>query len=179
MFEQVGYREGITAGKEAALQEGFDEGFAQTGVPIGRRIGLLRGTSSVLLSILTSQAPLPHILAPERNNLATEARDISSRLNEIRFSDIAPPDLDAEQHAREHLDSAEGDDRDMDIDLSDELTSKREVESLEDMMNRMGAGSLSAAEKKGRPTTEDVAQLAERLVNLANRLGLSMPLPAS
>jgi hypothetical protein len=38
----VGYREGITAGKESALQEGFDTGFASVGAPLGRDIGFIR-----------------------------------------------------------------------------------------------------------------------------------------
>ncbi|TFY74295.1 hypothetical protein EWM64_g9718 [Hericium alpestre] len=55
-FTNSGYREGITAGKEDALQEGFDAGFAEVGVPLGQELGLLRGLASALQSFL---APMP------------------------------------------------------------------------------------------------------------------------
>ncbi|KAL9932842.1 hypothetical protein V8E36_008097 [Tilletia maclaganii] len=42
-FEDVGYREGITAGKLSTLQAGFDEGFSTVGAPLGRAVGQLRG----------------------------------------------------------------------------------------------------------------------------------------
>ncbi|KAL4247481.1 Protein YAE1 [Abortiporus biennis] len=172
-FHNVGYREGITAGKESALQAGFDEGFAETGAPLGRQIGLLRGMASVVLAILTSPNPPLSIPQTTRGELVEEARVLMSSLNDIRFSDIAPPDLQAEQHAREHLESADEDDRDMDIEFGEELSSKREMESLEDLMNRMGAGPSS---KQGRPTA-DVTKLTEKLASLSSRMGLSLPLP--
>ncbi len=46
---QSGYREGITAGKLSTLQEGFDQAFAEVGVPLGRQVGLLRGKMDALL----------------------------------------------------------------------------------------------------------------------------------
>ena len=173
---KAGYREGITAGKEAHLQQGFDEGFAQTGAPFGREIGMLRGAASALLSLLTSKMPLP-LPDPDANvdreELTQEARAIASELSEIRFSDIAPRDLEAEQHAREHLEAADEDDREMDVELGEEVQSKRDMESLEDAMARMGAGSMSAEDRKGRPTAEDVVKLTGRLRTLSEKLGLS------
>ncbi|KAH9022331.1 hypothetical protein EDB85DRAFT_1996438 [Lactarius pseudohatsudake] len=38
-FTTAGYRDGISSGKEAALEEGFDAGFARTGAPRGRELG--------------------------------------------------------------------------------------------------------------------------------------------
>ena len=163
-FVNAGYREGITAGKEGALQEGFDEGFAQTGAPIGRSLGLLRGFSSALVSFLGSARA-----ASAPAGLLEEARAISLALGNIRFSDIAPPDLQAEEHAREHLETTE------DVVTSEELQEKRDLESLEDMMNRMGAGQVSVEEKRERPTMEDVTKLEARLGQLAQTLGLSLP----
>lgn len=48
---QAGYRGGISAGKEAAQQEGFDMGFADTGTPRGRELGVLRGLAAAHLHL--------------------------------------------------------------------------------------------------------------------------------
>lgn len=163
----MGYREGITAGKESALQEGFDEGFALTGAPIGRHLGLLRGFAATLVAFVSSGAALP--AGVDCQAALDEARSISGALSAIRFSDIAPPDLQAEQHAREHLE-AEGDM------VEDEgLQVKRDIESLEDMMARMGATNGRVEEKTGRPSAEDVERLSARLKALAESLGLGLP----
>ena len=149
------------------MQEGFDEGFAQTGAPIGRHIGLLRGFASTLVTYISSGAALP--AGPDSQAVLEEARSVSAGLGDIRFSDIAPPDLQAEQHAREHLEAEQ------DVVENEELQGKRDVESLEDMMARMGAGTSKADQKTGRPTAADVEKLAARLQSLAEGLGLSLP----
>ncbi|KAG0479620.1 hypothetical protein HPP92_010478 [Vanilla planifolia] len=46
-FHTMGYRDGITAGKEASAQEGFNDGFKQS-VYAGYSWGLVRGISSVM-----------------------------------------------------------------------------------------------------------------------------------
>ncbi|KAK7683151.1 hypothetical protein QCA50_013824 [Cerrena zonata] len=172
-FLNVGYREGITAGKEGALQEGFDEGYAETGAPIGRQLGNLRGMASALFALLSNPAFLPE--NGNRDELLTEARTISSDLAEIRFSDIMPPDLQAIQHAREHLESADEDDRDFDVEMSEETKQKHDLEGLEDMMTRMGATITVSAEVKTRPTRTDVEKLAVRLTSLLDSLNLPLP----
>ncbi|KAG8925007.1 hypothetical protein FRC02_010050 [Tulasnella sp. 418] len=53
-FHNDGYREGITTGKESALQQGFDDGFNDIGVPIGKEIGILRGIVTGLLHFVNS-----------------------------------------------------------------------------------------------------------------------------
>lgn len=163
-FINAGYREGITAGKEGALQEGFDEGFAQTGAPTGRNLGMLRGFASALVSFLGSSSAQG---LPGREQLLNEARSISSALSNVRFSDIVPPDMQAIEHAKEHMEDAE------DVVTSEELQEKRNLESLEDLMSRMGAAP--SAEKAGRPTTKDVAHLEQRLHTVADALGLTLP----
>ncbi|KAG1765907.1 hypothetical protein EDD22DRAFT_978608 [Suillus occidentalis] len=115
-FTNSGYREGIIAGKESALQEGFDAGFA-------------------------------HVL---------------------RFSDIAPIDQEAEQHAREHLDAS-----DDPVGQSEELSQKREMEGLEDMLQRLTAGAPSRP-LQDRPTREDVIRLKEGILALSGQLGLDI-----
>ncbi|KAH9022309.1 hypothetical protein EDB85DRAFT_2293221 [Lactarius pseudohatsudake] len=56
-FTTAGYRDGISSGKEAALQEGFDAGFARTGAPRGRELGVLRGLAAALLLHLSRSPP--------------------------------------------------------------------------------------------------------------------------
>lgn len=141
---------------------------------MGRQIGHLRGMASALFALLSTPS-----FAPQNGNkeeLLREARAISSDLAEIRFSDIAPPDLQAEQHAREHLESADAEERDFEVEMSDEVKQKRDLESLEDMMTRMGAGATTSAVDKTRPTMSDVEKLAGRLNVLLLSLGLPSPI---
>ncbi|XAR54422.1 hypothetical protein NMG60_11029539 [Bertholletia excelsa] len=46
-FHTIGYRDGLTAGKEASAQEGFNTGFKQS-VVVGYNWGLVRGVTSAL-----------------------------------------------------------------------------------------------------------------------------------
>ncbi|KDQ62206.1 hypothetical protein JAAARDRAFT_30106 [Jaapia argillacea MUCL 33604] len=154
-FTNAGYREGITAGKEASLQEGFDAGYAQTGAPLGRDIGLMRGTVAGLLSYVS-------LVSQGQDELVAEIRDISNQLANIRFSDIAPRDMEAEQHALEHLEST-GEA----VDENEELEGKRRMEELEDMLGSLGRGGVK------RAGIEDVKRLKERLDSLCARLEVS------
>ncbi|KAH9475225.1 Protein YAE1 [Psilocybe cubensis] len=163
-FTNVGYREGITAGKEAASQEGFNDGFANVGVPIGRELGLLRGVTSVLLSFLKVTPDVP-----EHDRMLAEVQDISSQLSKVRFSDIMPRDLEAEQHAREHLE-AEGEE----LDVHEDLAAKRDMEGIEDMLASLSAGNGKIRGESARPTPEDVQALKSRLGILSNRLALDI-----
>ncbi|OCH91886.1 hypothetical protein OBBRIDRAFT_811968 [Obba rivulosa] len=167
-FTNAGYREGITAGKEGALQEGFDDGYAIVGAPLGRELGLLRGMASALLSFLSKTENI------QKHAGLEEARDIASRLTDIRFSDIAPPDLEAERHAREHLEADRKADEDLDFDTNEGLKEKRAIESLEDMMKRMGAGVATSAEVQTRPTADDVQRLRKRLIALSESVGIAL-----
>ncbi|GLB44173.1 putative essential protein Yae1, N terminal [Lyophyllum shimeji] len=136
-FYNVGYREGITAGKEASVQEGFDAGFADVGVPLGRDLGLVRGHSSALLSFLIS-APSAATLGlsdDEKEALMQEAREIVTLLGNIRYSDIEPRDLEAERHAREHLE-AEGEE----MEVSEEIEKRKQMEGVEDMLASLSTG---------------------------------------
>ncbi|TFK91954.1 hypothetical protein K466DRAFT_481629 [Polyporus arcularius HHB13444] len=189
-FTTVGYREGITAGKEGALQEGFDDGFARVGAPIGRELGILRGLSSALLAFLSRPASTPSPATSSSSQLSNspalvnEVRDIAAALANVRFSDIAPPDLEAIAHAREHLETSNAMDKDEDAaDLTDpaklneEIKDKRDMESLEDLMAQMGAPgttSTGAAPAQTRPTANDVTQMKQRLMGIAQGLGLAL-----
>lgn len=164
LTQKAGYREGITAGKEAASQEGFNVGFATVGVPIGRELGLLRGITSVLLSFLKITPD-----APDHNRMLAEVHDISSQLSKVRFSDIMPRDLEAEQHAREHLE-AEG----MELDVHEDLAAKRDMEGIEDMLASLSAGNDKIKGESARPTPDDVQALKSRLGILSDHLGLAI-----
>lgn len=171
---QAGYREGITAGKESALQQGFDDGFAHTGAPLGRELGILRGLCSALIALLSRPQP-----TDAAQVALAEARDIASQLANVRFSDIVPPDLEAIAHAREHLDTkmseteadSDGEDLADPASLNEELKGKRDMEGLEDLMAQMTAGGGSAAAQT-RPKAADIAQLKERLLGIAEASGL-------
>ncbi|KAJ6476256.1 hypothetical protein C8R45DRAFT_1063409 [Mycena sanguinolenta] len=165
-FTNVGYREGITAGKESALQEGFDTGFAAVGVPLGRDIGFLRGMSSALIAFLNSNV----CTHPEKESFVVEARDIAASLAIIRFTDVVPRDLEAEEHALQHI--ANEDDA---MDENEELSDKRKMEGLEDMLSRLTAGAANPElGNKTRPTMDDVRMLEGRLHALNERLGLAV-----
>lgn len=166
---QVGYREGITAGKEDALQDGFDSGFADIGAPLGREMGILRGQSSAILSYLISKTvDTPSTLVDHNLDLMLqEAREIVTQLGNVRFSDIEPPDLEAEQHAREHLEMEQ---EEM---LGEEVAERRRMEGVEDMLARLSAGGASE-HAQVRPTRDDVQRLKVRLETLSAQLGLGL-----
>ncbi|EJD04417.1 uncharacterized protein FOMMEDRAFT_146353 [Fomitiporia mediterranea MF3/22] len=103
-FVNAGYREGITAGKEGALQSGFDGGFKDTGAPIGRELGNLRGIAAGLLSLMESSR-LPETKLGNAAELLVEVRAISKGLARLQFANLAPPDEEALAHAREHAEA--------------------------------------------------------------------------
>ncbi|TFK71557.1 hypothetical protein BDN72DRAFT_764773 [Pluteus cervinus] len=164
-FTNAGYREGITAGKEGALQEGFDAGFAQVGAPIGHQLGFLRGLASGLNSYLKSAKPQGG--ADDNERLVAEIRQITSNLSDIRFSDIMPPDLEAEEHARQHL-VQEGEA----MDESEEIAEKKNVERIEDMFASLSAGANP--DRLTRPTTQDLHRLSQQLKSICTRLNFNI-----
>ncbi|KAJ7482258.1 hypothetical protein B0H11DRAFT_1724055 [Mycena galericulata] len=167
-FTNVGYREGIIAGKESALQEGFDTGFASVGAPLGREIGSLRGMASALVAFLNSSL-CNHV---NKDALLAEARAIATDLAFVRFTNVVPRDIEAEEHARQHL--ADEDD-DLGMDENEELSEKRKMEGLEDMLSRLTAGATnSEMADKTRPTMDDVCVLGSRLLALNVQLGLEV-----
>jgi hypothetical protein len=94
-----------------------------------------------------------------------DAQGIAAQLGNIRFSDIEPRDLEAEQHAREHL---EMEPEEM---VGEEIGEKRRMEGVEDMLARLSAGE-GIVQVQDRPSREDVQRLKMRLEALAAQLGL-------
>ena len=86
---------------------------------MGRELGAIRGMASALLVFVTSKSPE----TSEERSLAIEARDIVSQLSSIRFTDIAPRDLEAEEHARQHLEDDESG-----LDVKGELVENMKVD---------------------------------------------------
>ncbi|KAJ3711844.1 hypothetical protein DFJ43DRAFT_86769 [Lentinula guzmanii] len=166
-FTTTGYREGITAGKESALQQGFDVGFATVGAPIGREVGILRGMISALLASISLNGEN----IPGGEFTLIEARSIASQLSNIRFSEIAPRDLEAEAHTREHL---EMDEDDTGIQENDEFLHKRRMEGLEDMLAELSSGVSSHSSEQHKPTLEDVHMLKQRTLSLCTAMKLDI-----
>lgn len=70
--------------------------------------------------------------------LIEQTRELVRRLGRIKLVDIAPVDVEAEQHAREHGEE---------ISLPLELQDKRELESLEEQMQGLSGGGGDAVQK--------------------------------
>lgn len=108
----------------------------------------------------------------ERESLLNEARHIASQLSKVRFSEIAPRDLEAEAHAREHL-NMNGDD-DAEMDENEELAQKRQMEGLEDMLDRLTAGTNAVRSEQPKLTMDDVQNIKTRILSLCAKLGLAV-----
>jgi hypothetical protein len=104
-----------------------------------------------------------------RDAARAEAHEIAAQLARVRFSDIVPRDLDAEAHARQHME-AEG----TPLAVHDEIAAKRDVEGMEDMLADMTAGNGKARGATVRPTMDDVRALGVRLSALSQRMGLGI-----
>jgi len=101
--------------------------------------------------------------------MIAEAQEISSQFSRIRFSDIMPRDLEAEEHAREHLE-AEG----IELDMNEEIADRRDLESLKDMLANLSTNNEKSKERSTRPTIDDVRTLKDRLSLLTTRLDLGI-----
>jgi len=159
-FINAGYREGITAGKEEALQEGFDYGFETYGVPIGREIGMLRGLASALLIFLSREDKDNHPSLPgarqgasptgvpgaERSeeqvrawlgltNIRTKVAEIVRALADVRLASLIPPDVEAIEHAKEHAGGDEGLGKLAGLDATEER--ERKVQEVEILKTRL------------------------------------------
>ena len=73
-------------------------------------------------------------------------------------------DADADEDAADLADPAK---------LNEEIKEKRDMEGLEDLMAQMNAGGSGSAVQT-RPKAEDVARLKERLLAIAQSLGMSL-----
>lgn len=163
--QQSGYREGITAGKEGALQEGFDDGFATVGVPLGERVGTLRGIAAGVIAVLRLKDALT-----TNPSLFAEAQAIARGLDQIRYSDIVPPDRLAEEHNKLHEDEA--------------VTIRASEPNQSDEMDDISAAFSTLATKDSAVTKErrrqealtELQKLQERLEGTLHELGVTLSL---
>ncbi|KDQ11434.1 hypothetical protein BOTBODRAFT_35320 [Botryobasidium botryosum FD-172 SS1] len=186
-YTNAGYREGVTAGKEAAVQTGFDDGFADVGAPLGRQVGLLRGiahsTHYFLTNTKSDHIPLP--LSPpldstrsrhsthggsgvdhDRAALIERTRAIVQQLDEIHLMDIAPADKEAEEHAKLHSGADDDDDDDDDQMLDGDESESRGIHSLTTDVEIHDADSLEAAFAGMKTVEAAPAPRAPRKVDL-------------
>jgi hypothetical protein len=98
--------------------------------------------------------------------LTNEVRLITSLLADIRFADITPRDVDAEERARQHSNVVDG------------QSVVNEGVDAETCMDRPQpiVGTSSAETQSDRPTMDNVRQLKKQLEDLTHRLGLTISL---
>jgi hypothetical protein len=123
---------------------------------------MLRGMLCAILALLRSS-----IAVNEKESIQADAQEISSQLSRIRFSDIMPRDLEAEEHARQHLEE-EG----VEIDVHEKIAATRDMEGIEDMLANLAAGTNFTGTT--RPSLDDVHNLKGRLKVLSERLNLQV-----
>jgi hypothetical protein len=146
--EQAGYRDGISAGKEAALQEGFDTGFARTGAPRGRELGVLRGLAAALLLHLTRSSPKSAVNLAQTQAQA-RVREIVKKLAAVRFADL--------------------------VSLDEEATALHEADANA-LCGASGSGSVNEVQGQS-PSTDDLCTLRTQLEALLLEAGLNVPNP--
>lgn len=95
-----------------------------------------------------------------------EVRIITSLLADIRFNDITPRGVDAEEHARQHIKVGSHSVVNEGVDVGT---------SVNELLQPI-AGTSSVEVQSDRPTMDDVKQLKKRLEDLIQRLGLTISL---
>ncbi|EJD40910.1 hypothetical protein AURDEDRAFT_186862 [Auricularia subglabra TFB-10046 SS5] len=145
-FTNAGFREGAIAGKEAALQDGFDDGFASTGAPAGRALGLLRGQAAAALAIVTKHGPA---------EFEGELRDIVSALSNVRLHDVVQLD-DAAPRTGANAEL-----------LEVQPSAQLEMDQLEATLGQLGNTPTAASR-------DPIAELRTRLAAALNQLGLPL-----
>ncbi|WVR04608.1 hypothetical protein IAU60_001618 [Kwoniella sp. DSM 27419] len=134
-FSDAGYREGITDGKLSTLQQGFDQGFAQS-VPLSRRVGMVRGRAAALLAVITTgPAPKPSHASAD---LEDTTRTIIRRLGVLRRDEVLAEDQERIEHERDEHPEGEG--------FELEPTDQRDMEGLEKSLGLMGGKGDGAVE---------------------------------
>lgn len=161
---QAGYRDGITNGKNARLQAGFDQGFALA-APYARELGSLRGVAASYLTLLTTASAAKYagpILADlqDKDSLVAELRELVTALGKLDEQKVLPVDAEAEEHAKSH--EGEG--------VSLIAQERREMREMEEMLG--GLGGTKEQSMGG------LSECRVRLEGLLSRGGLEGLLPA-
>ncbi|KAG9120404.1 hypothetical protein FRC07_004116 [Ceratobasidium sp. 392] len=163
-FMTAGYREGITVGKELALQEGFDDGFASVGAPLGRQVGLLRGTANAAFALCVRRQ------GQSGSDLEAELRDIVRCLARVTLSALAPPDMQAIEHAKTHGPDQEPDVGDV------EMSAQASMDGLQDALEALSttnpARTTDDPMARSVAAAADLARITERLEAACRALGI-------
>jgi hypothetical protein len=168
MYFQAGYREGITAGQQATAQAGFDEGYNTKGVPLGRETGLLRGVAASVLAYLGTNASIDRLIAPQDHEAFTQqARDLVRKLGKFRVADLAGPDVEAEQHAKEHGE---------DVVVPQQIQDQRDMDSLQDSLEGLTNQRKIQTSAVPTPPYEELQACKRELKGLLERLNLNISL---
>ncbi|GAA5904674.1 hypothetical protein JCM6882_008343 [Rhodosporidiobolus microsporus] len=163
-YSDAGYRDGITAGKNARLQAGFDQGFALAS-PYAREVGGLRGIAASLLALLTTTGasakhagPLLAALEPQgrqgKEQVVAELREVVNALGRLDAVRVLPVDEEAEAHAKEHAEEG----------ISEVMRQRKEMREMEALMGGLGG----AAEH----TDGGVEECRRRLLEILKVVGL-------
>ncbi|GAA5832142.1 hypothetical protein JCM3766R1_003738 [Sporobolomyces carnicolor] len=168
-YSDAGYRDGITAGKNAKLQSGFDQGFALA-APYARELGSLRGVAASLLSLLTTASGAKHASTlydsleggggSSKESVVAELREIVNALGKLDAVRILPVDAEAEEHAKSHEDEG----------ISQQMRDRKEMREMEDMLSGIGG---KAAQSSG------VEECRARLERILAVFGMEAVLPPS
>ncbi|GAA6037812.1 hypothetical protein JCM8097_005051 [Rhodosporidiobolus ruineniae] len=168
-YNDAGYRDGITNGKNAKLQHGFDQGFAQAS-PYARELGALRGIAASLLAFLTTTGGSAKYAGPllasleqqgpsAKDQVVAELREVVNALGKLDANTVLPPDEEAEAHAREHEDEG----------LSEVMRQRKEMREMEALMGGLGGTSGER--------TSGVDECRRRLGEVLKVVGLEDVLP--
>ncbi|GAA5854685.1 hypothetical protein JCM8547_004939 [Rhodosporidiobolus lusitaniae] len=140
-YSDAGYRDGITAGKNAHLQTGFDQGFALAS-PYARELGGLRGLAASLLALLTTTGGSAKYAGPilatlearepqAKEQVVAELRDIVNVLGKLDAFKVLPIDEEAVEHAKEHAEEG----------ISEVMRQRKEMREMEELMGGLGGAA--------------------------------------
>lgn len=105
----------------------------------------------------------------QRAALTEKTRDLVRRLGKFRVADLAGPDLEAEQHAREHGE---------DVTLPQDLQDQRDMDSLEESLGAMAGHSSEVVQADtGTPSAfADLQHCKQELKAVLQQCGLDIVL---
>lgn len=94
------------------IQKGFDTGYNDVGVPLGRAIGELKGAADTLLFAVerrqSKDKTALHSSIPAQSDSAYERlKTFCSELAQIRLADVAEPDWETLEHELRHHSNAD------------------------------------------------------------------------
>ena len=95
---QMGYREGMEAGKLATLQAGFDQGYNESGVPLGRAFGMLHGEAETLYFFISRRDNL----SDEQKKALEQLHILCQEVASSTLQDLSEPDWENLEHELVH-----------------------------------------------------------------------------